>query len=216
MKSKTPVKWKSPIEEHVDRMEQRWFHGKAGVRVCRETTGQRIDEDGTVVFGARLVNELDHESLAHEMAHFVEIDEGRIDVFGWGLVMGTPVVVAGREYNEFMTADAVMREARVIAIQANLLEAMGLPFDINETIRPLAHIPAICYVHADDAAAIQIVTGWIERLRTVARYSFKRFQHEWGRRCSMMATKVLEAKRARHKEPGAGRGRRELTGGSGS
>jgi hypothetical protein len=102
-----------------------WFHTPT-VQPSDKVEGCTVKDD-VLWLGRRAAFEASDESLLHEMAHFIEIDDERCVTFGWGLSV-TQVFILGQFYNEPTTFQACARELRVSAIQKVLSEHFGIAF----------------------------------------------------------------------------------------
>jgi hypothetical protein len=68
-------------------------------------------------------------AVLHELSHFIEIDDIRaLNKENWGL-RGS-----GKVFRSHSTDFAVQRELRVLAIQFQLSQCLGIPFDIKESV----------------------------------------------------------------------------------
>lgn len=93
--------------------------------VSDDVQGQKISNDGKIVFGLRCASiSYDLVVLIHEIAHFVEIDEKRMFKHMWGLKVPEKWLF-GQWCIEPVTNQATMRELRVGAIQMNIFEWLG-------------------------------------------------------------------------------------------
>lgn len=89
--------------------------------ISDKVEGQAIADDSKLILGLRCGPlGFDIKSLIHEIAHFVEIDEKRMFLKGWGLNVPRKFI-----FNQYCvdprTNQATMRELRVGAIQMNIL-----------------------------------------------------------------------------------------------
>lgn len=105
--------------------------------VDADVCGNSIKKDGTLVLGLQCGPDQDLDALLHEMGHFVEIYENRMMTYGWGLEYTSVVEVGGRLYEEPQTTRAIERECRVMAYQVHLKNYLGLPVDLDDTVRSL-------------------------------------------------------------------------------
>lgn len=117
-------------------------------------TGHDMDDEGyasflgdgkhpeQLAFGGRAGpwENVNHENLAHEMAHFVEIDEPRCAMHGWGLRVPMLRTPWGKDQIP-QTYQATLRECRTVAIQANLLHATGIAFEPEDFARSFDFLP---------------------------------------------------------------------------
>jgi len=87
--------------------------------------GQRV-RDGIVYLGLRCGPAYCWDALVHEIAHFIEIDEARMDRDAWGFRW--PYDEEGRPIN-FTTSAHIERELRVFAISLHLFEYAGFNID---------------------------------------------------------------------------------------
>lgn len=151
----------------------------------------------TLAFGARAGTFLDINltNLAHEMAHFVEIDEARCSMDGWGLKSPTSLVM-GLECIKPHTMQATARECRVIAHQSNLLEALGFSVDVHMLANGLQVMYDCCHVpnvneskyQESNVFRIQYCARYINELRTKPEYSFENFKQVWFERIEKLPT----------------------------
>lgn len=175
-----------------------------GIRFKPGMGGQRIAEDGTILIGDRAGPDCSIQFLGHEMSHFVEIDDARMGVRGWGLHF-PEVVVYGQLCCEPVTLKMTERELRVLAYQANLLEYLGAPETEKELVRSLTFMPDFCLVPLEDGGP-----AWVDgkfripykkmdpsRLRWLAaqvrklrsEYTLERFRAEWDRKLKVLAAR---------------------------
>lgn len=178
------------------------FFANAAVRVDWTSAAQRIDEAGNVVLGPWAGPEALISNLVHEMSHFVEIDEGRMTEFGWGLHV-PEIHIAGRLCLEPQTRQATERELRVIAFQVNVLEYLGFPRSVRDLVEPLDWMPDWVFVPIEDGSSAfgedrshklsyrEITKSqkrWcakeVERLRPT--FTAERFIAEWKRRNELL------------------------------
>jgi hypothetical protein len=169
-------------------------------------SGNAVDPEGRVIIGdgpftlpdvygdrTPLVRK---NYLAHEMAHFVEINERRCSTYNWGLKVPR-VVVLGQECVEPRTTQIIERELRVHAFQFNLLEKLGLLDDelLNWVVKSLIGGTVDYYRIPGKTEEARIRWG----LRMLARYrkthTYGRFEFEWWRRNEVL--KARAKRRAR-------------------
>lgn len=113
--------------------------------------GQKVD-DGIIYIGDRVGPECELMALCHELAHFVEIDDDRMMVYGWGLKYAE-VWVYDRWCSEPKTMQMTERELRVAAYQANLQDYIGLEFQVDYDItNSFEHIPDFWFVPLEDGS----------------------------------------------------------------
>jgi hypothetical protein len=169
--------------------------------------GQRV-KDGVVFVGNRAGPTRAFSYLAHELSHFVEIDDARQQSHNWGLKVPT-LVVLGQTCTQNTTRQMTERELRVMAYQANLMEAIGAPARIPEMVRALQFMPDFFLVPLEDgrpaygegAPSRDEVpyrdvdlsrTRWmVNRVQELRKeYTFERFQSEWTRKIALLGPPV--------------------------
>lgn len=105
-----------------------WFQGTK-LRFDPDTEGNKI-VDGRMVLGMRAGPvRNDPLTLLHEMAHFIEIDDARCTVDGWGLQVPYLSIPPYAPCKNPQTFQAAAREIRVSAIQRVLAHHFGFEFD---------------------------------------------------------------------------------------
>lgn len=126
-----------------------------------------------IILGARLATIVSPSALIHEMAHFVEIDYGRIAKTGWGLKL-REIEIAGRVCKDPLTMQATERELRVCAYEANIEEKHGIT-KIEGTIESLDFMPDACFVPIENGEP-----AYGEGRRHNLEYNdIKKSQHRW-------------------------------------
>lgn len=181
-------------ENHVpdslrQRVEDELFR-EAAVKLNWTRPAQRIDEQGNIVLGCRLAGITKLSNLAHELGHFVEIDEGRMGQPGWGLTY-PQVEIGGRKYDSPQSYKGLLRECRVLAFQANILTYFGAfdEGDHKSWADSLSFLPD--YINAPGPIA-KSKTPWILRqideLRAV--HTLDLFMSEWSRRNQILKARV--------------------------
>lgn len=163
-----------------------------------DVEGQRIRDSGAVALGSRCgPDAFDLPALIHEMAHLVEIDDRRVTHYGWGLRITTCVVVANRRYEEPVSIQAVRRELRVLAFQANVQYAVGMHRGTDDLVRGLTFVPGFTLVSAwSDAERLVWCAGQIERMRHLDAYSYESFEREWHRKVGVIQRRLKRRRRA--------------------
>jgi hypothetical protein len=141
------------------------------------------------------------DDLTHEMAHFVEIDEERMNQDGWGLYVGE-WHDGYDKYGGFYVYNGVKdieRECRVVALQANLHEQLGIPFDVVDFGRALRFVPGFhnligepYYVKSavDDRYKHKWVRERIAAHRQDPHFSSESFIAEWWRRNNLLKSRL--------------------------
>lgn len=180
-----------------------YFEGHA-LRFRRGISGNRLDEDGTLFIGdGHLSGDwerpdyLGESNTIHEMAHFVEIDQRRCGMYGWGLKVPEKFI-----YNRLvpvpMTHKIADREMRVLAYQFNILEALGL---LSPELMKL-HIEAVVNFTPDwanipassDQGRIRWARNQIKKYRKTL--TFEKFEVEWWRRSEVLKARAKRKPRA--------------------
>ena len=140
------------------------------------------------------------ENLSHEMAHFVEIDELRSFRGGWGLKV-PKIYVFGKAYDQPTTWQASARECRVIAYQANLMEAMRQPFDIADFTKALRWMGDFCFVPGKtDDRRIAFLVKKVLQHKALPKYSFGNFERLWFERVARVGRLCKRAEKKVHCE----------------
>lgn len=158
--------------------------------------------DGVLILGGRAGPKRRRSDLAHEMSHFVEIDDARMLKRGWGLIY-PQVEIAGRFYDQPTTMKMIERELRVLAYQANLLEGDGGGrVDTLKLVKALVFVPDFFFVPLEDGrephlaedvpyadrepSKLRWLRNRVEVLR--AEHTLERFRHEWNRKVNLLAS----------------------------
>jgi hypothetical protein len=144
-------------------------------------------------------------NLVHELCHFVEIDDARMTVHGWGLHV-PQVVILGQVCNEPVTKKMTERELRVIAYQLNVLESIGAPSRAKNLVSSLQYMSDFIYVPLEDgrsaygedspdreemssrekdASRIRWMANKVTELR--AQYTLERFDREFFRKAQLLS-----------------------------
>ena len=168
------------VPPHVRRL----FRGSKRLRISHYIAYQAV-MDGQLLFGTKNARgQHSLEILLHEMAHFVEIDEARMSVNGWGLSM-KPARAPRR------SAD-VRRELRVLAFEMNITRALCLDVDVfalaSVTIPTLPgwkHFWAQ-QTPSDRRDKRRCIRRQVKALARQPRYSFDAFSREWHKRRSKL------------------------------
>lgn len=167
--------------------------------------GQFVDRDGVIYVGNRAGPTRDLSNLAHELSHFVEVDDTRVGFYGWGLKAPEKWIL-GHRCCEPITMQMTERELRVIAYQVNLLESLGSPSRPRTFVRSLIYMADFIYVpledgrsaYGDDAptfeemgprekdeSRIRWMTRRVEAMRS--EYTLERFDSEWTRKLNLLS-----------------------------
>jgi len=178
------------------------------IRYVPGLQGQRVSEDGVISVGNRAGPTRNFSNLAHEVCHFVEVDDARQQLFGWGLKR-PEIEILGRICVEPNTRQMTERELRVMAYQANLTEALGAPARIPNMVRALQFMPDFCMVPLEDGrlaygdgapsrdevpysevdpSRIRWMANRVQELRK--EFTFERFRSEWTRKIALLGPLV--------------------------
>ena len=171
-----------------------FFEGHA-IKFSTGLNGNRVGSDGTVYIGDGTFHS--KSMLAHEMAHFVEIDQRRCGMYGWGLRVPEKFV-----FDRFcavpQTTQMAERETRVIAFQTNLLEKLGLFTEegLVTTIRAVEGFsPDWWLIPAkSDKGRLQWLRRQVNKYRKVN--TFELFEAEWWRRSEVLKARMKRKLRA--------------------
>jgi hypothetical protein len=166
--------------------------------------GQRVDPAGVIYLGDRAGPSRDFTNVAHELSHFVEIEDRRLQISGWGLRVPT-VEIWGTVCTEPRTHQMTDRELRVQAYQANLLEALGVRPDVPDMVRCLQYMPDFHMIPLEDGrmayaeGSPKLPLSKVDRSRfrwmanTVKElrkhFTFERFRSEWARKIALLEQK---------------------------
>lgn len=182
-------------------LKKRYLSHTNRVRYTPRLEGQRVDNDGVIFVGNR-AGGLHVSNLAHELSHFVEIDDARMQIYGWGL-RRPEIWVFDRMCCEPTTMKMIERELRVIAYQFNLLESLGSPTQARGFVSSLRFMPDFLYVpledgraaYGDDADEMDSRAKDESRIRWMARrveelrstHTLERFDSEWTRKINLLS-----------------------------
>lgn len=114
------------------------------VRFSPKLQGSRsIDGEG-IELGLKAGPSRSLSNGLHELAHFIEIDDARSFVSGWGLEGGK--VDMGMGYTAYGTDKHVRREMRCWAIEYYLRDLAGIPASVEHITRACTFLPDIEFV----------------------------------------------------------------------
>ena len=152
----------------------------AAIIFNREVGSQDVI-DGIVHIGGRTPDE-----TVHEMCHFVEIDEPRMNKRIWGMWHGTWTPTPWDRYNNgfheyFKTVD-IEREMRVVAWHSNVCEALGLDPQTEGWIQSFRWLSGWQNLQIEEASKISWINKTIAEHRQEQRFSYENFVREWWRR----------------------------------
>ncbi len=154
-KNKVTLKQKKRVEEE--------FFTRSFVQVDWDIQGQltynkkkaaQHEVECGIFIGPWAGPEASLSNLVHEMSHFVEIDEERMDKPAWGLTR-PEIWVVDRYCCEPRTTQMTMRELRVLAFQANVLEYLGSPVSITKLVSPTTFMADFYLLPKEDGS-----TAW--------------------------------------------------------
>lgn len=170
------------------------FRGKE-IRLEWDLT-QGITDDGRLYVGGRAGPSVELSNLCHEMAHFVEIDDARCAVRGWGLRL-PEVWIYDRMCIEPTTYQATERECRVAALQHSLLGYIGHPLSPRRLVSAFHYLPdwfmVPCRPHVrrtslktTDKERLKWCEDRVTSLIAKPEYQIDYFMHEWNRKCQLL------------------------------
>lgn len=192
----------------IDQIASEFFLPSFPIRVGVRVEGAAL-QGYQMVLGCKVGPQISHVNLAHEMAHFVEIDDARIVKSGWGLRV-PKVTICGIECVEPRTTQMTEREIRVIAYQANLLEYLGASETVDDTIRSLHFMPDFMLIplengihpFSEEGIALGVPyeevdksrTRWISNRVDAARKvcTMEKFLSEWFRKLSVLPDLIVD------------------------
>lgn len=153
------------------------------------TVNQKF-EDGKLWIGGRAGPKCDISNLAHEMAHFVEIDDDRCAITGWGLRVPEQWVY-DRWCFEPLTNQCTQRECRVAAYQHNLLKWAGVTRTPKYLVKSFYFLPDHWNVpgeyHPWNKYRLQWCENLVQSLIVKPEYGFDAFEAEWRRKNQVLA-----------------------------
>lgn len=158
--------------------------------------------DGIIYVGNRAGPSLSWTYICHEVAHFVEIDDARMDLYGWGLKV-PEVWVYDRMCCEPTGMSITEREIRVAAYQANLQEYLNGSVRVSSITDSFQYLPDHHFVPLEDgspaymendtrdisyreknASRLRWIANRVQELRSV--YTMDRFVSEWHRKTALL------------------------------
>lgn len=169
--------------------------------------GQQIDKAGNVVIGTRSGPVYTIAALLHEMCHFVEIDEERMNTPRWGLGysescwFSTPWDNYRAGFYEPKTIIGLKREIRVHAYQYGLTDYVRATNEVFEDIEALEYLsdyPNIPIFVPDfkkrygknyDKSRKAWLHDQLNELIKLPQYSAETFLAEWYRRNAILKAK---------------------------
>jgi len=117
------------------------------IRIGERAEGNPV-EDGILTLGMRAGPQICLTNLIHEMCHLVEIDDERMLISGWGL--RTPEVYVPGRYSHMASVpiswQPIKREVRVIALQWQLQQSIGITGTKREALSAMEYMPDWCNV----------------------------------------------------------------------
>jgi hypothetical protein len=187
----------------MDRVTKEFFEGTPLTWNWR-LEGARVVE-GALTFGCRAGPESSVVNLAHEMGHFVEIEDERMLHFGWGLRV-PEVEVLGQICVEPRTHQMTDREIRVIAFQKNLLDYLGVEETVEELVSSMTFMPDFMLIPLENGrpaytrkgpatdldynevtkSRLRWIAKQVEKKRRTRAFSAQRFISEWFRKAEVI------------------------------
>lgn len=166
-----------------------WFAGTR-LRFDADVEGNRVTAAGMLLGMGAGPTHGDPGVLLHEMAHFVEIDDARCLVWGWGLRVPT-VEVAGRMCEQPTSFACCLREVRVMALQCALGRHFGLEQDPAELAQLLSWVPGVWHGAAHYGADGRLTAHELFELAArdiearAAEVDVGSVWGEWRRKCAL-------------------------------
>lgn len=185
-------------------LKKRYLSHTDRVRYRPGLQGQRVDDKGVIFVGNRAGPSTRFAYLIHELAHFAEVEDSRMQIYGWGLTVPS-VIICGTTCVEPVTRAMTERELRVTAYQLNVLESLGAPTQAHYLVDALKYMSDFCHVPLEDgrsaygddrprdgemdyrereASRIRWLAKRAEELR--AEYTLERFDREWTRKLALL------------------------------
>jgi hypothetical protein len=142
--------------------------------------------NGRLVVGAKAGPKRSVSNLAHEMCHFVEIDDARCGEYGWGLRI-PEVEIYGRFCAQPVTRQGTERECRVAALQHNLLQWLGVYRTPKCLVSAFHFLPDFCYVPGErDRGRLSWCEERVLSLIGTPEYSIDWWMAEWDRKDAVL------------------------------
>jgi len=166
-------------------LEREFFHG-AAVRLVWDVSQEVLD--GRLRIGGRAGPVMHIANLCHEMAHFVEIDDSRCGVLGWGLRI-RKIWVIDQLCIEPLTHQGTDRECRVAAYQLNLMRHLGLRATPEKLVRPFHYQADWWNVPGGpgDKGRLRWCADQVKALSDKPEYQIDAFTREWWRKNHVLA-----------------------------
>lgn len=163
---------------------QEWFSG-TNVSFSEDVEGNEI-ENGKLILGMRAYTDVSVDNLLHEMSHFVEIDDDRCGMLGWGLRVAR-ICVMGTWCTNIQTFQACEREIRVHGIQRVLASTANAPFDAREKAELIWDwIPGSCYVFDRFPGTVDPVARITQAILDESnKWDLTLIRVEWDRKCGI-------------------------------
>lgn len=173
------------------KLKERFFTAPKPVLQAIEDESQKIQSNGGVTLGCMAGPSMEVSNLIHEMSHFVEIDDARMNVYGWGLSYGKEITIPGHgTFHEPVTWQATQRELRVFAYQVNVHEKFSVKMSFKEIAETLHHVHDYYMVPSDRDKREPFLITRLKKLVAQPRYSFESFEKEWKRKLAILERKV--------------------------
>lgn len=179
----------------VSTLYNEWFsHTK--LNFSPQVEGNCID-DGRMVLGMRSGPVKDEDALLHEMGHFVEIDDARCTLPGWGLHVTTVCFPGHPPCLDPRTFQACEREIRVMGIQRVLAAHFNMDFDdfyhaklIWDWVPGVFFMPGLPSCRDESVSRDDLYKARVERMMEMivessAQWTVDRIYAEWTRKCAI-------------------------------
>ncbi len=196
----------------MELLHSRYLRHTNRLRYVPQLEGQTIDRDGSILIGDRAGPECNIRNLVHELGHFVEIDDARTSLPGWGLRV-PHVWIYDRYCVEPTTMSMIERELRTIAYQTNVLHAVEVDPCAHDFVSALRWMEDFIFVPLEDGRSaygadapkdtdysekihsrIRWMEKRVEELRLI--YTLTRFEAEYARKIQML--QMIERDRHPH------------------
>ena len=123
------------------------FFQDSPIQVSSDVEGMKVF-DNVLFLGMRAGPWRCLTNLIHEMSHLVEIDDARVLKHGWGFT--TPQIYMPGRHSYMASAPVsiqpIRREVRVIALQWQIQNELGIHVNKRETLSALKFMPDWCNV----------------------------------------------------------------------
>jgi hypothetical protein len=182
---------------------------RVGDPECYHYAGKHLtDIKGKIYIGARAGPYVNITNLCHEMSHFIEIDDERMNRNKWGL-KAPEVYIFNRICVEPVTIQMSLRETRVAALQYWLQKSIGCEQSIQQLISSFKYLPDFTNVPFYNNGIIYSHEEMIENFEYgnrdefrfnflkekckeyIKNYSLEFFNSEWERKNKLLKEKYV-------------------------